>query len=97
MKVIENIINYFKSKFSKQKKLTSGEFNKEIKDDNNENSYMDLLRKESKQYFNKISILDEINKNPELIDTLPYTRLVQLNEIYSERINELERKISQLL
>ena len=58
---------------------------------------MDTLQKDSKKYFNKKSILNEINKNPDLINTLSYSRLVQLNEIYEEKINELEKRISQVL
>ena len=36
-------------------------------------------------------ILDEIERNPELIDKLSYERLVKLNQLYDEKITELER------
>ena len=61
-----------------------------------ENTFMDSIKKDSKEYLNKKSILDEINKNPDLIDTLSYSRFVQLNSLYEERISELKTKISQL-
>lgn len=95
MKIFENIINYFKRIFVKQKKLNSGILKKDTLN-KKENTFMDSIKKDSKEYLNKKSILDEINKNPDLIDTLSYSRLVQLNSLYEERISELKTKISQL-
>ncbi len=95
MKIFENIINYFKRIFVKQKKLNSGILEKDTLN-KKENTFMDSIKKDSKEYLNKKSILDEINKNPDLIDTLSYSRLVQLNSLYEERISELKTKISQL-
>lgn len=96
MRIFENIVNYLKKIFSKQKQLNSGEEKQKIPN-KEELSFMDTLQKDSKKYFNKKSILNEINKNPDLINTLSYSRLVQLNEIYEEKINELEKRISQVL
>ena len=96
MRIFENIVNYLKKIFSKQKQLNSGEAKQKIPN-KEELSFMDTLQKDSKKYFNKKSILNEINKNPDLINTLSYSRLVQLNEIYEEKINELEKRISQVL
>lgn len=95
MKIFENIINYFKRIFVKQKKLNSGSFeeNELIK---NENPFMYSIKKDFNENTNKQNILDEINKNPALIDTLPYQRLVQLNSLYEEKINDLKIKISQI-
>lgn len=95
MKIFENIINYFKRIFVKQKKLNSGILEKDTLN-KKENTFMDSIKKDSKEYLNKKSILDEINKKPDLIDTLSYSRLVQLNSLYEERISELKTKISQL-
>lgn len=95
MKIFENIISYFKRIFVKQKKLNSGILEKDTLN-KKENTFMDSIKKDSKEYLNKKSILDEINKNPDLIDTLSYSRLVQLNSLYEERISELKTKISQL-
>lgn len=95
MKIFENIINYFKRIFVKQKKLNSGILEEDTLN-KKENTFMDSIKKDSKEYLNKKSILDEINKNPDLIDTLSYSRLVQLNSLYEERISELKTKISQL-
>lgn len=95
MKIFKNIISYFRMIFVKQKKLDSGNF--EIETENKrENTFIDSIKKDKKEYFNKKSILDEINKNPNLIDTLSYSRLVQLNSLYEERINEVKTKINQL-
>ena len=96
MRIFENIVNYLKKIFSKQKQLNSGEEKQKIPN-KEELSFMDTLQKDSKKYFNKKSILNEINKNPDLINTLSYSRLVQLNEIYEEKINELEKRISHVL
>ena len=96
MRIFENIVNYLKKIFSKQKQLNSGEEKQKIPNKKGL-SFMDTLQKDSKKYFNKKSILNEINKNPDLINTLSYSRLVQLNEIYEEKINELEKRISQVL
>lgn len=95
MNIFENIVNYFKRFFSKQKTLPSGEIEQDALP-RKENTFINSLQKESKDYINKQSILDAIDKNPELIDTLSYERLVQLNIIYEEKINELKRKISEL-
>lgn len=94
MKILENIMNYLKKIFSKQKKLNSGEIKQDVLT-KQENTFVALFQKDSKDYINKKSILDEINKNPNLIYSLPYSRLVQLNRLYEERINELERRIEQ--
>lgn len=95
MKLFQNIINFFKRVFVKQKKLNSGVLEKSTLN-KKENTFMDSIKKDSKEYFNKKNILEEINRNPQLIDTLPYSRLVQLNSLYEERISELKAKISQL-
>ena len=96
MKIFENIINYIKKIFSGKKRLNSGKIKQDVSN-NKENSFMDILQKDSREYINKKNILDEINKNPDLIDTLPYSRLVQLNRMYEERIKELEIRINQVL
>ena len=59
MKIFENIINYFKRIFVKQKKLNSGILEKDILN-KKENTFMDSIKKDSKEYLNKKSILDEI-------------------------------------
>ena len=80
--------------FKPQKQLTEGE-----KQENNEvrvNNYIDSLQNSNKNDLQKKEILKEIDKNPHLIDTLSYKRLKQLNQIYEERINELELKLKML-
>lgn len=94
MKIFENIISFIKRIFVPQKKLNSEAYENTISN-KKENSFVDSMIKENKEYYNKRSILDEIQKNPSLIDTLSYTRLVQLNSLYEERINEIKMIISQ--
>lgn len=94
MIIIENIIKFFKKIFVPQKKLNSGILENDVST-KKENSFIDSIQKENKEYMNKKSILDEINKNPALIDTLSYSRLVQLNSLYEERINEIATIIKQ--
>lgn len=95
MRVIGNIIEFFKKFFIRPKQLKSGEFDENV-NNNQEESFMNSLKKDNKEYLNKKSILDEIDKNPELIDKLSYSRLVQLNSLYEEKINELKIKISEI-
>ena len=75
--------------------LPSGEVEQDLLS-NKENTFIDLLQKENKDYINKQKILDMIDKNPDLINTLSYERLLQLNRIYEEKINELKIKINEL-
>ncbi len=65
MNIFENIVNYFKRIFSKQKMLPSGEIEQDVFP-RKENTFINSLQKESKDYINKQSILDAIDKNPEL-------------------------------
>lgn len=95
MNIFERILNYFKRIFSRQKMLPSGEVEQDLLS-NKENTFIDLLQKENKDYINKQKILDMIDKNPDLINTLSYERLLQLNSIYEEKINELKIKINEL-
>ena len=60
MNIFENIKNYFKRIFSKQKKLTCGEI-EQNKTTKKESTFMDSLQKERRDFNNKKSILDEIN------------------------------------
>lgn len=59
-------------------------------------NYIDSLQNSTKNDLQKKEILEKIDKNPNLIDSLSYNRLKQLNQIYEERINELELKLKML-
>ena len=89
------IINFFNkiinSMKNKQKRLNSGNNNNDIKEIDN---FMNLLQKDTKEHFNKKEILELVDKNPNLIDSLSYERLVQLNKLYEEKITELEKKLN---
>ena len=67
-------------------------FFKEIKkEDEDLHETIDSLQKDTQNHLYKNEILDEIERNPELIDKLSYERLVKLNQLYDEKITELER------
>ncbi len=91
---LKDILNYIKGIFMKPKMLDTAK-----KQENNipKNNTINSIKKGGKDFINKRKILKEIDKNPELIDTLPYARLVELNKIYEERIKELKTEINQLL
>ena len=89
---LKDILNYIKGIFMKPKMLDTAK-----KQENNipKNNTINSIKKGGKDFINKRKIL--IDKNPELIDILPYARLVELNKIYEERIKELKTEINQLL
>ena len=89
---MKNIFRIIKNLFSKQKMLNSGEY-KEDKELRVEKDFVALLKKNTNDYNNKNIIIEEIRKKPQIIDTLSYERLVQLNNLYQERIQELKIKI----
>ena len=94
MNIFYKLKGFIMSILNHQKKLTEGEKqeNTTVKVDN----YIDSLQNSTKNDLQKKEILKEVNKNPNLIDTLSYKRLKQLNQIYEERINELELKLKML-
>lgn len=91
MSIFYKLKNFILSIFNSPKKLCEG-----LEDKSNIkkiDSFADSLQKDVQKKIQKKDILNEIDNNPDLIDTLPYTRLVQLNKLYEERINELENII----
>ena len=91
MKTLDKIKSFFRRFFSNQKKLPEAKC--EMKDIKDEEDFMETLQKDAKNYANKNKILEEINNNPNLIYSLSYPRLLQLNQLYEEKISELEKKI----
>ena len=92
MFIIEFIKNLIHSNFNKTKKLSSGiEINTKK---NINNNFINNLQKGIKDDYNKNEILNKINKNPIIIDSLSYERLVQLNKLYEEKIKEYEKKLN---
>ena len=77
MKIIDKIIDFVKSIFIHPELLVEGQETKVS--EQKINNFMESLQK------------DEIERNPELIDKLSYERLVKLNQLYDEKITELER------
>ena len=94
MNIFYKLKKFIMSILKPQKKLTEGEKHEDtaVKVDN----YIDSLQNSTKNDLQKKEILKEVDKNPNLIDILSYKRLKQLNQIYEERINELELKLKML-
>ena len=94
MNMFYKLKKFIMSIFKPQKKLTEGE--KQENTTVKVNNYIDSLQNSTKNDLQKNEILKEVDKNPNLIDILSYKRLKQLNQIYEERINELELKLKML-
>ena len=94
MNIFYKLKKFIMSILKPQKQLTEGEKqeNTAVKVDND----IDSLQNSTKNNLQKKEILKEVDKNPSLIDNLSYKRLKQLNQIYEERINELELKLKML-
>ena len=94
MNIFYKLKKFIMSILKPQKQLTEGkkQENTTVKVDN----YIDSLHNNTKNDLQKKEILKEVEKNPSLIDNLSYKRLKQLNQIYEERINELELKLKML-
>ena len=94
MNLFYKLKKFIMSILKPQKQLTEGKKHEDtaVKVDN----YIDSLQNNTKNDLQKKEILKEVDKNPNLIDTLSYKRLKQLNQIYEERINELELKLKML-
>ena len=91
MNIFNKLKNFIGSIIKPQKRLTEGtKLDSSIVKINN---FIDSLQKDTKNHLYKEEIIDEITKNPSIIDSLSYKRLVQLNQLCSEKINELELKI----
>lgn len=94
MIILDRFINFLKSFFTRPKTLSEGQ---NIKSNKQKiDNFIDSLQKDTQNHLYKKEILDEIDKNPNLIDSLSYTRLVQLNQLYEERIKKLEAKLKQV-
>ena len=85
MKIIDKIIDFVKSIFIHPELLVEGQETKVS--EQKINNFMESLQKDTQNHLYK----DEIERNPELIDKLSYERLVKLNQLYDEKITELER------
>ena len=91
MNIFNKLKKFIISFLDPKKRLDEGK-KSEIKIEKIDN-FIDSLQKNTQNHFYKNEILKEIDKNPNLIDTLSYSRLVQLNQLYSEKIAELENKL----
>ena len=89
MKIIDKIIDFVKSIFIHPEPLVEGQKTKVS--EQKINNFMESLQKDTQNHLYKNEILDEIERNPELIDKLSYERLVKLIQLYDEKITELER------
>ena len=94
MNILEKLKLIIRNFFSQEKRLKISTRENETKADIVKNNrFNELLKEDTKNHFNKNEIIDELEKNPNLIYKLSYTRLVQLNQLYYEKIKELEKRL----
>ena len=62
----------------------------------NSNDIVNMLKEENKKQKTKDDIIDAIEEHPEILDTLPVQRLVELNQLYDEKIKENSEEIECL-
>ena len=94
MNILEKLKLIIRNFFSQEKRLKiSTRENETQADIVKNNRFNELLKEDTKNHFNKNEIIDELEKNPNLIYKLSYTRLVQLNQLYDEKIKELEKRL----
>ena len=94
MNIIEKLKLIIHNFFGREKRLKIGARENETKTNNIKNNrFNELLKENVKNQFNKNEIIDEIEKNPNLIYKLNYSRLVQLNQLYDEKIKKLEKRL----
>ena len=95
MKIINKILYFIKDFFNKNKRLEEGTSDHilQSKKISQNLTFQDKLKTDTNKYSNISSIIDDIDKSPDLIYTLSYSRLVQLNHLYEERIKELELEL----
>lgn len=94
MNILEKLKLIIRNFFSQEKRLKISTRENETKADIVKNNrFNELLKEDTKNHFNKNEIIDELEKNPNLIYKLSYTRLVQLNQLYDEKIKELEKRL----
>ncbi len=55
-----------------------------------------VLKKEMQDYENKSSIIETVNTNPDVLENLTTERLIQLNQMYDEKIAEARRELDEL-
>lgn len=55
-----------------------------------------VLKKEMQDYENKSSIIETVNTNPDVLENLTTERLIQLNQMYDEKIAEARRELEEL-
>ena len=66
--------------------------NKNVFQDNS----IEEMRKLSEDVKLEEDILELIEKKPELIDTLSFERLIELNDLYDKKIEETEKEVAKL-
>lgn len=97
---LKKITNLFKKIFGIDKKEIFEEktvTNKNIETETNKQaSFISDLKKTVTENNNKLDILSKIDKNPELLYSLPIERLEQLSRLYSEQINILDNDILKI-
>ena len=93
---------FFKKIFRRNNKLELPqesnivEYNRIEKQTEEKNEFENSLQKEIRDHNNKESIIEMVEKNPEIMETLPLERLVQLDKMYDEKIIEARSELEGL-
>lgn len=85
--------------FRKDKKLEleeSTSLNTDEKEEKLDDEFNKTLKKEIEDYENKASIIETVNMNPDVLENLSTERLIQLNQMYDEKILEARRELEEL-
>lgn len=93
-KLKEIIYNFFKK--PRQLKLEERNTNNELNVEKTKNDFNAELQKEIKDNNNKLSIIEIVNDNTEVLELLTTERLIQLDKMYDEKINEARRELEEL-
>jgi len=95
--LFEKLKGFFGKFFKKNETISdSNELKENIKEAQENNSFIESLKREIDVNENKIDLIEEIDKNPDLIYEMPDDRLKQLIKLYDEKILEIQAQTEEL-
>ena len=95
------IKNFFRSLFSKKTETLEKTEDKNIEnveknDEEIKPSFKETIQEDVQEVENRTSIIDEIEKNPDIIHTLSNEKLKELIKLYDEEIAKVDKEIQEL-
>ncbi|MBO6232787.1 MAG: hypothetical protein J6N78_01805 [Clostridia bacterium] len=90
---IRNFFNKIVLFFKKEKSVEKEEKIEVLKN----NDFRDFLRNDIKKEENINEIINIVEKHPEILDSLPISKLEKLDLIYDEKISKNQRDIDELI